>query len=358
MKGERDALASRFFIRTVNSMTHLTILRHWTALSTLLVCLAPLSAAEPVIDRGEVAYAPAADETAIPARFRLPAATFAFEAKQLDIDSKTLEVWDVTFPSPVKTPHERNNTVHCEYYQPVGKTKAPGVIVLHILGGDFVLSRIFCNSLAQQGVAALFVKMPYYGPRRDPASRQRMIMPDPNETVAGMTQAILDIRRATTWLASRPEVDPEQLGIFGISLGGITSALAATAEPRLKNVCLLLAGGDVGAIATGAWELPEAQEVRRAWVEKGGTRDEFAAILRTVDPVAYAANVRGKRVLMLNALSDEIIPKACTESLWSAFGKPPIVWYDGGHYSVARHIFGALHEVTHFFADERGASAP
>ena len=315
-----------------------------------------LTAAEPAILRGQIEYAPAKDESGIPARFRLAEHTFEFEAHSLGLDSRTLEVWDVTFPSPVKTVSARNNMVHCEYYQPkgIGKNgdaKAPAVIVLHILGGDFALSRIFCNALAQHGVAALFVKMPYYGPRRDPASKQRMISPDPRETVEGMTQAILDIRRATAWLAAREEVDPHQLGIFGISLGGITGALAATAEPRLQNVCLLLAGGDVGKIATAAWELPEGKEIRRAWTEKGGTREEFAAILTTVDPVAYAANVRGKRILMLNALSDEIVPKVCTESLWTAFGKPKIVWYDGGHYSVARHIFGALHEVTHFFGE-------
>ena len=75
-------------------------------------------------------------------------------------------MWNVTFPSPVVTPFEANNTVHCEYFQPKRAGKHPAVIVLHILGGDFPLSRLFCNRMAQQGVAALFVKMPYYGPRR------------------------------------------------------------------------------------------------------------------------------------------------------------------------------------------------
>lgn len=316
---------------------------------------APLVASEPTVIRGEVAYKPAADEAGIPERFRLAEHSFRYQAQSLGIGSPTLEVWDVTFPSPVKSPHERNNTVHCEFYEPRGEAqaKAPAVIVLHILGGDFALSRLFCNALAQHGVAALFVKMPYYGPRREPTSHQRMIMPDPNETVAGMTQAILDIRRATAWLAARDDIDSQRLGIFGISLGGITSALAATAEPRLQNVCLLLAGGDVGKIAVQAWELPEARPIRNAWIEKGGTRDEFAAVLKTVDPVSYAANVRGKRILMLNAESDEIIPRVCTESLWESFGRPPIVWYEGGHYSVVWHLFKAIHQVTHFFGETK-----
>ena len=87
-----------------------------------------------------------------------------------------------------------------------------------------------------------------------------MISPDPRETVEGMTQAVLDIRRGAAWLGSRPEVDEGNLGVFGISLGGITGALAMTAEPRIQNACFLLAGGDVGKVA---WESRELERVRR-----------------------------------------------------------------------------------------------
>ena len=53
---------------------------------------------------------------------------------------------------------------------------------------------------------------------------------------------------------------------------------------------------------------------------------------------------------MLNAKEDEVIPKACTESLWHALGQPEIVWYDGGHYSVARHLLDAMKRTQDFFA--------
>ena len=82
-------------------------------------------------------------------------------------------------------------------------------------------------TLAHHGVCALFVKMPYYGPRRPLGSTARMISLDPKESVRGMTQAVLDIRRATACLAGQAEVDGHRLGLFGISLGAITGALAA-----------------------------------------------------------------------------------------------------------------------------------
>ena len=41
---------------------------------------------------------------------------------------------------------------------------------------------------------------------------------------------------------------------------------------------------------------------------------------------------------MINATADEVIPRGCTDRLWEAFGRPPIVWYDCGHYSAVLHV--------------------
>jgi len=305
---------------------------------------------EEAVRTGSIRYAPAANEDIVAERFRLEAHTFEFEQLPLATSSEAIEIFEVTFPSPVETPTPENNTVHCEYFRPVTagrEEQVPAVIVLHILGGDFDLARLFGRTLAHEGVAALFLKMPYYGPRQ-PAdgSRSRMVTPDPRETVAGMTQAVLDIRRATAWLGQQVEIDPERLGIFGISLGGITGALAAGAEPRLSRVCLMLAGGDIGRVG---WESREISEVRERWLAGGGTKETFLETMRVIDPAEYAENVRGRDILMLNARYDEVIPPECTESLWRKLGEPEIVWLDAGHYSAMRFIFDGLNRVTRFF---------
>ena len=314
-------------------------------------CAAVL-ADERVVDRGTVHFVPTAAESEIAARFQLKEHTFEWQAVRMRTVTDHLEVWDVTFPSPIVTPQAANNTVHCEYFQPRCPGKRPAVIVLHILGGDFPLSRLFCNSLAQHGVAALFVKLPYYGPRRGAGVSRKMVSPDPHETLEGMTQAMLDIRRATAWLAARPEVDDQELGVFGVSLGGITSCLAGGVEPRIQNVCALLAGGDMSRVD---WEHRELREVREKWLATGGTKDQYFEVLRPIDPVTHAAGARGKRILMLNAADDELIPRACTESLCLAFGEPEIHYYSGGHYTVIRHLLSAVLRVSQFFAATAGA---
>jgi dienelactone hydrolase len=172
-----------------------------------------------------------------------------------------------------------------------------------------------------------------------------MISPDPRETAEGMTQAILDIRRATAWLASRTEVDDQELGIFGISLGGITSSLAAGAEPRIQNVCTLLAGGDISRVA---WESRELRDIRDKWLAGGGTKEQFFVTLLPIDPVAHAPAARGKRILMLNATTTAVpnVP-----SRWKARrARNPLL-----RRALQRdpHIFSALVASAAFAAPRR-----
>lgn len=315
-----------------------------------LSLFASSASALPPPREGEARFELTDKEPQVAEMFHLEPHTFRFKQTFQKTSSTAMEISLVTFPSPVTTPHEVNNTVHTEYFRPLSPGKHPGVIVLHILGGDFELSRLFCRQLAQNGVAALFLKMPYYGERSPPGVKTRMISDNAEDTVAGMRQAVLDIRRGAAFLASQPEIDPEQLGIFGISLGGITTALASTAEPRFGKICMMLAGGDMAKIA---WESPEVADVRTRWLAKGATKEQFYEALKCIDPVTYGKNVRGRKMLMLNASHDEVIPKACTESLWHAFGEPEIVWMDAGHYSAMRFIFDGLTRVTKFFQPEK-----
>ena len=334
-------------------------MRFVTILSAVLAigCLAPPArAAAPVrgpSQSGIVEFLPVGDEKALPEQFRLARHSFRYEQRPLPTLGKVMTVSAVTFPSPVVTPHPNNNTVHCEYFCPTAGGAKPGVIVLHIAGGDFDLARLFCRALATRGVAALFLKMPYYGEREQPGSPARMLSMDPRETVRGMTQAVLDIRQAAGWLAARDEIDPVQIGVLGISLGGITGALALSIEPRLTKGCLLLAGGGMGEVA---WQSVEMSEARKRWTAAGHTKEELFAIFRTVDPVTYAKPVAGRKILMLNASRDEVVPPECTKALWRAFGEPEIVWWDAGHYTAVRYLFsGAARAVEFFQTNDRAA---
>lgn len=297
---------------------------------------------------GQVSFQPAEEEQQVPEHFRLAPHEFDFESQPVKQANRVRAV-KVTFPSPVVTDVAENNTVHGVYFQPAGAGPFPACVVLHILGGDFLLAEAVANHLASNGVAALFVKMPYYGERRSRQSSRRMISEDPHETVAGMTQAVLDIRRGAAWLAARDEVDRDRLGITGISLGGIMSALAAEGEPRFRNVGIMLGGGN---FANVIWNMDDrkAREFRERWAQMGGTKEQFSQILSKVDPVTYGGLLKGRRVLMVAAKNDEIVLPACTHALHDAIGnEPELVWLDAGHYTAAKYLPREFVRLARFF---------
>jgi dienelactone hydrolase len=300
------------------------------------------------LERGEAAFVPTAAEGQVPERFRLPAATFGFEQEELRTTPHYI-VSAVRFPSPIVTPDPENNTVHAEYFRPSGPgpRRRPAVVVLHILGADFALSRYLAARLADRGVAALFVKLPYYGERRPVGGSQRFLSADIERSIGAMRQGVCDVRRAAAWLAGRPEVDPGRLGVAGISLGGIVSALAAAVDPTLNRAALVLAGGGLADIL---WEMPEGVRDRLQWVKTGRTRADLEALTLPFDPLTYADRLKGKRLLMIAGTVDEVIPPAAARALWEAAGHPPILWYDCGHYSAVGYLLPAARQTVEFFA--------
>jgi hypothetical protein len=106
-----------------------------------------------------------------------------------------------------------------------------------------------------------------------------------------------------------------------------------------------------------AWTSAEMAPLRKQWAEQGGTKESLFAILKPVDPVTYAMPVPGRKILMLNASHDEVVPPACTEALWHAFGEPEIVWWNAGHYTAVRYIFSGMARTVGFFEAPAQSSA-
>ena len=304
--------------------------------------------ANPPIERGTVAFRPTSAEAAVPERFRLESDIFGYELEDWH-DQGTYTVQRLRFPSPIVTPDVLNNTVHAEYFRPKAPGRHSGVLVMHILGADFPLSRYIAGRLAERGVAALFVKLPYYGERRLPGGDQRLLSVDVDRSVLSMRQGVLDVRRGASWLASRPEIDASRLGATGISLGGIVSSLVVSVDPSIDRGALVLAGGN---LVEALWTMPEGKKAREAWVAAGRTKAELGEILRPVDPLTTAGGLVGKRVVMFAGNSDEVISPGCVLDLWDAAGRPPLRWYDCGHYSFAGYLLPLIREVVDFFADE------
>ena len=319
-------------------------------LLTLSVLWCCVGAPESLAESGMVHFRLVGEHANIPERYRLAEHDFAYElSRKADLAGAGVEIYRLTFPSPVTSDDLENNTVHAEYYRPRGKGPFPGVIVLDITGGDQSLSRTIANVFAQNRIAGLFVQMAYYGPRRPPGSKRRLLTPNVHQTLEALRQTVLDVRRASAWLEARPEIDAKRLGILGTSLGSMVGALSAEMEPRLTRVVILLGGGG---LVEAYWDDPRAAPYRQVFESLGGKKEQVVRMIAPADPITCAANLRDRQVLMIAGKRDEIVPPRATEALWEACGRQKIVWYDCTHYGAALYFLqGMRHILEHFKAE-------
>lgn len=281
-------------------------------------------------------------------RFRLQKESFDWVLTYTYATEKYF-VADLSFPSPLETSWPEANTVYAEYYRPRVPAKAPGIIVLDILQGNFLVARTVARSLAENGIAALAVHMPFFGKRKpqdDPNAT--MLSPSISFTIGLMTQAVLDIRSAALWLRAREEIDGERTGVVGVSLGAVIGGLVIGVDDSFVKNALVLGGGDVAQIL---WTSPESAELKQKLEEKGYTLEKLREELQLVDPLTYAHRINRSTVLLFNAKKDETVIPDCTTKFWEKAGQPKIIWYDTSHVGMALYINKILEQIVAFIQE-------
>jgi len=311
----------------------------------LFLCLATLTIPSP--PRIDTLRIPVdASNAGIAERYRLDPAEVRFAVrKKFDLTENRVEILEIAFPSSVASRHVENDTVFAEYFRPWNAEKRPAVLVLDILDGAGAVSRAQAVWLAANDIPALCITMPYYGRRRPPestAGKLRFLSPDIASSRANVRQGILDARRAVAWLATRPEVDPTKLGVVGTSLGSFLGSILAANEPKLSHASLLLGGG--GLVDSYA-DHPQAGAATASLKAAGMTPEALKEALASVDPLTFAATLKTKRLLLIGATRDDVVPPSALKRLWEATDKPPILWVDATHVGAAAHLFPMMSAV-------------
>ncbi len=122
--------------------------------------------------------------------------------------------------------------------------RRPAVIVLHGTGGTKEGNRPWLERLANRGIIAVAIDGRYHGERSGGEKGTKAY----NEAIvqawrakSGEPQAhpfyfdtCWDIWRTIDYLQTRPDVDPERIGMIGISKGGIETWLGAAVDERVK----------------------------------------------------------------------------------------------------------------------------
>jgi len=315
-----------------------------------LTLLAPVFPQEEKTEKGTTAcraLRPAADPALqeLLKAYEFADRDFAWQLRETRQSEKYTQYW-LSFPSAVKTEVPENNTVWCRFWQPKdGAKRRPAAVLLHWLGGNFDTLEIVGLRMAEHGIATLMLYMPGYGPRRPKEGpRDKLGTKDMDAMIATLRQAVLDVRRAGDWLASRPDVEASRVGLVGISLGAVVGSLTAGVDDHFGRSVFLIGGGDLASIVmNGSKETAAA----KAKLEKEGfTVDKLRLMWRDIDPITFASRIRPEEMLLINAEADEVIPKECTVRLAAAMGSPEIRWFKGGHYALLFQLGKALKDIT------------
>ncbi len=240
---------------------------------------------------------------------------------------------EVTLPSADPSGNPVLDRIWVRYFPAVSVGPAPAVVLVPPVGYDERddLMRRYAEYLARHGIGCAVLCLPYHGAR----SISRAL---PSYYYAGDTipvavqaygQAESDVSTTATWLAAQPGVDGTRLGVVGVSLGAIIAQAAMGRDARLRAGVALLGGGDLP-------DIYKHSVVSQYYILKGSPRlgDAALAPMSAVDPLTFAARNRPRRVLMIEAARDLLVPPRDALELWHALGEPPIQWLDTDHFAL------------------------
>jgi Alpha/beta hydrolase domain containing 18 len=148
------------------------------------------------------------------------------------VEDYRLEGSRLTFTSPVRSPYEKNNTVHAAWF-PAEQDRGRALVVLPQWNsgpdGHVGLAKL----LNRFDISALRMTMAYHAERM-PAELSRAdyhVSSNVGRTIHATRQSAIDVRACLDWLAQKGY---QRVGLLGTSLGSCVAFMAAAHDARVK----------------------------------------------------------------------------------------------------------------------------
>jgi hypothetical protein len=259
-------------------------------------------------------------------------------------------LFEIIFKSAVNTFDETNDKVYLLLKDTPKKSKA--CILVHGLGMEIGSKWDTYLKIVPEAIGACYIDLPYQRHRKTNIDLLTLFA-DGISTFNFFKQGTFDIIKTVNILK---KLGYSEISIIGISLGSIFSIMAMALDDRIKKGVFLLSGGDHSILT---WKSPVMYKVREIYKKKGITREKclrartlLSAFTESVkkdrnpfniktnimclyfDPITFAPLIDTKKVLMINAFLDLIIPRKSTVRLHEALGKPKIIWFPATHVNL------------------------
>jgi len=223
------------------------------------------------------------------------------------------------------------------FYRPPAPGRHPAVIVLSGSGGGVTPASSFPGGLASRGYAVL--ALAYFG-------------------VEGLPSSLHDIPleyfgTALEWLAAQPSVDPNRIGVLGVSRGGELALLLGTIFPQIRTVVAYVPSDIVvGGCCTGRSEASWTVGGRPlAWSFPAARTGSFAGQRAAI----RVEQIRGA-VLLISGRSDRVWPSTdMSNAVMARLDRNHFSWphehlaYDDAGHGIGRPYFSTmdLNHVRH-----------
>jgi len=227
--------------------------------------------------------------------------------------------------------YKQNNIVRFQHWRHSDGPR-PTLCVIHgFMGSPYLFNGLFFSLpwFYRSGYDVLLYTLPFHGRRAEkgsPFSGYGYFTGGMSGFAEAMGQAVYDFRTILNWLE---HTGVERIALTGISLGGYTSALIASADDRLQAVIPNVPLVTPQSTFDDWW--PANKVVQLARAAGGVSREEAYSSFAYHSPLNYQSKVPKDRRLIITGLGDRLAPPSHAEALWEHWDRCALHWFPGNH---------------------------
>jgi hypothetical protein len=196
---------------------------------------------------------------------------------------------------------------------PKGVKNPPVILYLYSYPSDTdtFLDQGFCNLVTKNGIAAVGFVSALTGHRYHDRPMREWFISELQESLA---TSVHDVQMILDYLATRGDLDMENVGMFGEGSGATIAILTATVEPRLKVLDLFDPWGDWPDWMAKSSLIPK--EERADYL-----RPEFLKRVQPLDPMERLPQLQSPVMRLQEPLYEKVTPASARKSIENAM--PP-----------------------------------
>lgn len=232
---------------------------------------------------------------------------------------------------PLWSSFQRNNQVWAQHWRH-GDGPRPTLCLIHgFMGSAYLFNGLFFSLpwFYRTGYDVLLLTLPFHGRRAErnsPFSGYGYFAHGLTGFAEAMAQAVHDLRLVLNWLCHN---GVDRIALTGMSLGGYTSALAASVDDRFQAVIPNVPVVNPEAAFDDWWPANKVVTAGRGLA--GVTRDHSHAASAFHSPLNYAPKVPKDRRLIITGLGDRLAPPHQAAALWEHWDRCALHWFPGNH---------------------------